>query len=228
MGDTMIEIVAIGGAVAVLLLIGLHRRIGGMPSRLWAIARDEIARARGADDARADEVLREVVGEKAERLLSGVRAYHDKIAADLRAQLAAAEVRARAAERAATDMTTALETATTLVRELRGMLDDQRAPRPALRKRAAAVDPDGPDDLANLANLPELPDDDDARATIDIGLPRLAADDDEPEEEMTQVAKRPLAGTTGAPNGLRLASLRKAIPPPPSSSRQRAREREPR
>jgi hypothetical protein len=202
----MIDVVGLGVAIAALLVtMSLHRRVVRLPSRLWSLARDEIEKGRAHDDARAEEALREAVAERAERLLSGLREHHEKSAADLRVQLGAAEARARAAERASADITTALETATTLVRELRAMLDERA--RAASRARAP---------VGAKVSMAEAADDDDERATIDIGLPRLDDGDDEPEE-LTQVAQRPVAGTSGAPNGLR---LRQAIPPPPSSTRK--------
>lgn len=210
----MTEAITIGTAVALLLLISLLiSRLTLTHARGLAAIRTELANARAGEaesrDARRD-ALREAAKVEAATLLAGLRAHHDQAQSDLRAQVASADIRARAAERAASDMKTGLETATALVRELRAILDTQRGHR---GPTSTSTQPDP------IADDP----DSDARKTIDMPRPRAGfLDDDEPEEELTRVAKRPPgAALTGVSNGFRLAASRAMKPPsiaPPGSA----------
>jgi hypothetical protein len=169
----MTDAIATGIAVTLLLLCALHWKLAGLPARLWGLAqnaRDELDRARAADDARAQKALAEAVSARAGVLLAGVRQYQEQMAAGFRKQIADAELRARVADRNAVDTATALETATSLVRGLRTTLDGLgelpalvREAREARRRRRGGTLPP-PEDAAP-------PEPDDNRKTIEIPAP---------------------------------------------------------
>lgn len=192
-----------GLVLALLLLCAILRRLSYLPAALRAHARKEREEA----EARALGAMQEAVAGRVGTAVTAIRQYQEQIAAGLRVQVAGAEARARASERRAADVSTALEAASTLVRELRGVLDRAVGTGGAV-ERSGGKPPDG----------------DGERETIDMGgratplLPAAQAggDGDEPEEEPTQVATRPRGGTNGA---------RACVPP--SAQRSGAREASP-
>ena len=186
-------------AVTLRLLSGLYWLFASMPDRVFRIARNELARAYADDEAAAEQALREAADRRIAPLIQGLKQAHEQATADLRRQLADAELRARLAERHAADTSTALEAAATLTRELRAAID-------ALAKvhaRAAEATEDV----------------EEGRKTVEMKPSSLAeADDagwDDPEEHTKVFAPKPAAiaalhasrRPTGAP--------RTAIPPPP-------------
>ena len=172
----MTDAIATGLAVTLLLLCGLYWKLAGMPSRLWGIARNELARARHEDDVEAHKALQETADAKVGALIAGLRQYQQQIAADYRKQIADAELRARVAERNAVDTSTALETATALVREVRATLDGL-GELPAFLREAREAREAGP--LAEVganrgpapANDAAAGETDESRKTIEIKPP---------------------------------------------------------
>lgn len=222
----MTDAMATGLAVALLLLCGLYWKIADLPGRLWGVARNELGKARASDDAETQRALQEAADARVGALVAGVRQYQQQIAADFRRQVADAELRARVAERNAADTTTALETATALVREVRATLDglgelpallrEAREAREAPdRRRPGAPDARG----AAAEGGAATGEPDDSRKTIEIApsAPRAPAaaapapaggiDDeggwDDPEER-TKVFPSERAGPTRRPPGLAL------------------------
>lgn len=170
----------LGFVLVLVLLVGIHLRLAGLPTRL---KREIEARAR-ADAAASEQAAAKRAGDE---LVVGVAAAAGELRAgvgELR-KLQSAWVDLLIEQRAYTSELHALARAAA---DRRGQEDDQRAtvemPRPAAARTPPALD----------------------------------VDEGEPEEELTQVASRPIAGTPSAPNGLRLPS-RAAIPPPPASRR---------
>jgi hypothetical protein len=107
-----------GLALALALLIAIHRRLSGLPLAVWALARRE----REANATKALDAMKEEVAARAGLAVVAIRRYEEQIGATFRAQVAEAETRARMAERRAADAATALEAAAVLVRELRLVL----------------------------------------------------------------------------------------------------------
>jgi hypothetical protein len=105
------------------LLAALYWKLTGMPACLWSLARDELAKTHADDDRAAQKALREATDARAGTLLASLRQYEEQTAAQFRRQIADAEIKAREAQRSAMNTGAALETATTLVRELRATLD---------------------------------------------------------------------------------------------------------
>ena len=123
---TVIVIVCLGAALNLALFVALHRRLDALPARVLALAKAE--RAEG--EARALASLGEAASAKVATITLSLRGYEEQIADRAREALAAAEIRARLAERRSNDAATALGAASQLVRELRRMLLDL-SPRPA-------------------------------------------------------------------------------------------------
>jgi len=178
----IIAVVCLGAGLHLTLFVATYRALAALPERVWKLAQAE----RTATEARALTALQEVAATKVGSLVLGLRAYHDQFETHLRAQVAEAEVRARVAERRSLDAGTALDAASTLVAELRGLVEDL----PRLLARAAVQHA--------VEGTPTLPPKRDAgadpapdHATIEGGH---ADDADEPEEERTHVAPRPLPG----------------------------------
>jgi hypothetical protein len=166
-----------GLALALVLLIAIHRRLSRLPLAVWSLARRE----REAEAPKALDAMREAVAVKAATSVIAIRQYEENIAASFRAQMAEAEMRARIGERRAVDVVTALQAATTLVHELRAALDALPA-SPGMR----AVPPS------------TLPAGDGERETTETpivrsrDLPSAVAEEDDPEgDDLTRVEKRP-------------------------------------
>ena len=125
----MNDATATGIAVVLVLICGLYWKLAGMPARLWGVARAELAREHAANDLAVQKALGETVEARAGALLSGLRQYQEQLAANLRRQVQDAELRARVADRHATDTGTTLEAATVLLRELRSTLRELHSQR---------------------------------------------------------------------------------------------------
>ncbi len=99
--------------------VALQRRLSALPHAVLALVRKE----RAHDGGRLLDVMKEAVAARSGQAVIAIQTCQEQIAQSLRAQIAEAETRARIAERRALDTATALEAATTLVRELRATLD---------------------------------------------------------------------------------------------------------
>jgi hypothetical protein len=112
-----------GLAVTLALVFALHRRLDGLPLRIWSIAKKE----RAQDEGAAVTALQEATAARVGPIVSSLRTYHEQLAASSRAQVADAEMRARVAERRSSDAGVALDAASALVRELRALRDAELA-----------------------------------------------------------------------------------------------------
>jgi hypothetical protein len=115
----LVFLLVAGLGLALVLLIALHHRISSLPFALWSEARRE----REDTAPKALDAMKEAVAAKVGNSLIALQRYEDNIAGIFRAQVADAETRARVAERRAADTSSALQAATTLLRELREVLD---------------------------------------------------------------------------------------------------------
>ncbi len=114
-------LIAVGLVLTPALLLLLYRRLGALPLAVSAaVQRSSSTRDR---EDRALDAMAEAVAAKSGRAVMAIHAYQEQMVDSLRAQVADAEVRARAAERRAADATRALGAAADLVRELHGALD---------------------------------------------------------------------------------------------------------
>jgi len=171
-----------GLALAVALLVAIHRKL------------DIDRRERPRDDATALAALRRAATVEVATITAALRAYEEHVAEQYQQMVAASETRARVAEQRSSDAGVALSAASDLVRELRAALDGLAVHPvvdigpPAAAGAAFAADPD------------------DARRTVPMGARAASDDHDEPEEELTAVTHRPIAGTAGTVRGLRLTS----------------------
>jgi hypothetical protein len=180
-------------ALVVALLIALHRAVHRLPLAIWSIARRE----RSQDDGRSLDAMKEAVAARAGQALIAVQTYQDQLANSLRAQLAEAETRARIAERRASDTVTALEAASTLVRDLRAAIDAAAGlarelrtglPRPALPATLPSSTP---------PPAPHVEAEDPDRKTTEMPsppAPQSVNDNDDGgfgDDEETRVANRP-------------------------------------
>jgi hypothetical protein len=227
------SIVDVGLVLGLALALGwlalIQRRLAALPLAVWRVARQEYT----VDDAKAHAALQAVTTAKVGTLVAGLRTYHDELAANLRAEAGAADLRARVVERRTLEVGVALDTAATLVRELRSALDRVSAPafapadaqgdpheRKTVEARLAppAVAPPGsvealpPEPAQKAAGLSRpqstRPHPPPRRQTI-LGIPPPAApavpEEDRPsEEEVTRVAQRPELDPAGT--GQRSAS----------------------
>jgi hypothetical protein len=216
-------------AIAALLLYAgalllIRSWINATPARLWAIAKQE----RERDEHRELSALQEATAVKVGAITRSLRDYDEQIAAEVRAQVAAAEMRARTAEarargaeREASEATSMLAVVSELLRDVRATHQGLGELPPLVAALRAMVSPGGPAPAA----APEI-ETEEARQTIEMKPPASCApppddatgDDDQPDEEMTKVAARPAAHMLAAPSssGLRLAPARAAVPPPAS------------
>jgi hypothetical protein len=194
-------------------LVLIRSWIAATPVRLWAIAKQD----RERDERRDLDALQEATAAKVGAITRALREYEEQIAADFRAQVAAAETRARTAEtrariaeREASDATSVLTIASELLRDVRAAHQGLgELPALVAELRAKATAPAAP-------AAPEG--DEETRKTVEMRppasctpAPAAAAEGDEPEEEMTQVAPRP-AALPASSSGLRI-SPRAAVPP---------------
>jgi hypothetical protein len=173
-----------GLALALVLLVALHYRLGDLPFHVWSLARRE----READAPKALDLMKEAVAAKAGVAVLSIQRHEEGLAAGYRAQVAEVEMRARVGERRAADTATALAAATTLVRELRQALD--RLPQGTM--------PEAQD----TARKPATPEAASREHLSPHGGPPLvsAAPHEEErlsEDELTRVADRPRSGCLG-------------------------------
>jgi hypothetical protein len=215
-------------AIAALLLYAgalllIRSWINATPARLWAIAKQE----RERDEHRELSALQEATAVKVGAITRSLRDYDEQIAAEVRAQVAAAEMRARTAEARARGAEREASEATSMLAVVSELLRDVRATHqglgelPSLVAALRAMTKAGPAPAAATGIETE-----EARQTIEMNPPASCApapddatgDDDQPDEEMTKVAARPAAHMLAAPSsgGLRLAPARAAVPPPAS------------
>jgi hypothetical protein len=202
---------AVAGVVlAFVLLLTLHLRIGRLPRALHAVARKERTQEGGA----LLDAMKEAVATRSGQAVIALQAHQDQLAQSLRAQVAEAEARARAAEHRAADteaslgkafvvlceLRTTLDTAWTVIRELDALL--QRVPVATGPQAARRPEPAAP--ATTRRELAEtIPD------------PEGDFDDD---DEMTRVAERPvIVATSRIPAASRERTSARSITPPGSS-----------
>jgi len=136
-----------GLALVVVLLVAIYRRLGALPIALRA----QVKRERAVGQAQALTALQEAAAAKVGPITASIRAYEEGAATRYREEVAAAEVRARMAERRASNAVPVLGAASELVRDLRRTLDDVLALGPQVAaRRSAAVTP-VPDSGARVA-----------------------------------------------------------------------------
>jgi hypothetical protein len=196
-------------ALAVLVLavvLAIYRALRRLPLAVWSI----VKRERNQDDGRALDTMKEAVAVRAGQAVIAIQTYQEQIAHSLRAQIAEAETRTRIAERRAADTATALEAASTLVRELRAALEAASGLTRELGAQLSAAPPRPPlpSTMPPSAPPPGLPADrlagveDTDRKTIEMPSPPASASgispvDDEggfgDDAEQTRVADRPAA-----------------------------------
>ena len=213
---TDVQALAIGIAVLLVMVSGLYWKLTSVPARVWGVARAELAREHAANDLAVQAALGEAVKARAAALLSVVRQYHEQLAAELRRQAEDAQIKARVAERHATDTGTTVDAASELLREVRATLLDLQS----MRAASAAVAP-----ASDVAPEPEP---DDSRKTIQaparapaaepapaVELPPAASAVQPPpapavELPRASVVQRPPAGAVQRPAG--------AVQRPPSAA----------
>jgi hypothetical protein len=117
-------------ALVLALLVAIYLNVDSLPARVWAIAKRE----RAEDAAAAQAALQQLAAPRVAALVAALSECHAQSAAELRAQIAAAELRARLAERQAKDAGTSITIASERVRAGgRAALDRRRAARRADR-----------------------------------------------------------------------------------------------
>jgi small-conductance mechanosensitive channel len=117
--EIVIVIVCVGTGLNLALWGALCRRLDRLPAAFLARARRE----RREGEARALAVLQEEAAAKVGAITTSLRALEEQHEARSRDERAAAELRARVAERRAQEAAPALVPAVELVRELRAMID---------------------------------------------------------------------------------------------------------
>lgn len=134
-----------GLALALALLVWLHRKLDRLPPAIWSVAKKE----RGASETKALDLMKETVAQKAGQALIAIMTYHERVVAGLHDQIASTETRARVGERRASEAAAALSTATN---ELRALLDTETI---LFRERRASLDtvPELIGELSTLATL---------------------------------------------------------------------------
>jgi hypothetical protein len=143
-------------------LVVIQRRLHTLPRALLAVVRKE----RAEDASKLLDAMKEAVAARSAQAVIAIQTYHEQMAQSFRAQVAEAETRARVAERRALDTATALEAATTLVRELRATLDVSATLVRHLFHASAAAPPASSAAPAAPTALPEL--DDTERQTTEM------------------------------------------------------------
>jgi hypothetical protein len=205
-----VEIVILIGCVVLALNLALwaalFSKLNELPRSLGHLAERHDAEG----ERRGLTALQEAVASRVGMIVRALRNYEEQVAAGYRTQVADAEIRARLAERQASEAGVALEAASVLVRELRQVLDVEsrgaRAP-----SRSAPTLPEGRETVAmepadiDTARKPGNPEPASReRPSPRIGLASGVApaphDEDArlSEDEMTQVASRPLPGLLDA------------------------------
>jgi hypothetical protein len=183
--DIVTVVLCVGLALALALLVAAHRRLDGLPLRIWSIAKRERDEREGA----AVTALQEATAARVGPIVSSLRSYHEQIAATLRVQVADAEMRARVAERRSSEAGVALRAASELVREARALRDDLARLLPAgvIPARALAAEPAEARAAPLLPPAPRAPDADSA----DSGAWSHEARPSDADGEHTRVGPRP-------------------------------------
>ncbi len=188
-----------GLVVALALIASLQRRV---ESQLRALPQAVSSAVKREREETGDKPFDPA---KATALVAGIRDYHDKLAAHWRTELGDAELRTRMTERRASDAGVALDTAVTLVREAREMVDilvPLKAAAPPVSAEpshvAAGLGP-RPGGSATKSGKPHPP----PRKQTLLGIlppPPVAMSNDEDrpsEEEVTKVAPRAVIEAMG-------------------------------
>ena len=117
--ETVIAVVCLCAGLNLALWGALYHKLAGLPAAFLAQARRDRSEAEG----RAMVVLQEAAASKVGGITLALRALEEQTLARHRDERAAAELRARVAERRASEALPALGAAQDLVRELRSVLD---------------------------------------------------------------------------------------------------------
>ncbi len=120
----VIVVVCVGTGINLALWGALYVRLDGLPLRIWSMAKRE----RTDGESAALTLLQERTAAKVGAIVKSLREYEEHVAASFRAQVAEAQVRARVVERQSSEAGVALSAASALVRDLRALRDDERAP----------------------------------------------------------------------------------------------------
>ena len=115
-------IVVVGLALVLAVQIAIHLRIAGIPARIAAMKQVAEGRARPEADA-----FQEALARRLNLIVRGIQGYHDQIAEDFRAQVAAGEQRARLAEAKRGDATSVAPELRALARDMAVIAAELRA-----------------------------------------------------------------------------------------------------
>jgi hypothetical protein len=221
--ETLIVVTVVSAALNLALWGVVYHKLRHLPPSVWRVAQRE----RLAEAACALDTLQTMAAARLGALLVGVQTYHSEMATLLNAERAAADGRARILERRASEAGIALDTATTLVREARALLDDlqgtlARASAPVRVERTRAPDVDDDSSRATVEMTGILPtrepgapapvSRDHLGSRTGRALPPSNEDGLLPEDDETTVRDHPLPGIRT------LASVRKA-PDAPGGAR---------
>jgi hypothetical protein len=215
----VILFVCLGAALNLALGAALWRSVAGLPAAFLALARRE--RAEG--EARALTVLEEMAARRVGAITSSLQALEEQQIERNRNEIAAAEVRARVAERRATDTAPVLAAASELVRELRRTLDELGRTLEGLGGLLAVVQVAS--DMAHAAPATPMPDSG-ARKVAGEGGAQAAARETVPagpasDRRTLETAPPPGCALSPIPPGeeddddCTLVATRPAIRPPP-------------
>ncbi len=203
-------LVVVGLALVLALQIAIHLRLAGIPARIATLKAVTEDRARPEADA-----FQEALARRLNLILRGIQGYHDQIAEDFRAQVAAGEQRARLAERQRADTVGVASDLRTLARDMAGIAAELRALQGDFAELVCAAAearsplPQAAPPASKEAAAPAAADDPDERKTIEMPppascapaerrpkLPRANADEeaddagwDDPEEKTKLFAK---------------------------------------
>jgi hypothetical protein len=117
--EIVIAIVCVSAGLNLALWGALWNKLAGLPAAIQA----EVRRERREGEARALTVLQEAAAARVGSITLALRSLEEQESARHRAELGAAETRARVAERRVSEVLPALGAASDLVRELRALLD---------------------------------------------------------------------------------------------------------
>jgi hypothetical protein len=227
-------IVVVGLALVLAVQVAIHLRIAGIPARIAAMK--QVAEGRGRPEA---DAFQEALARRLNLIVRGIQGYHDQIAEDFRAQVAAGEQRARLAEAKRGDAAGVAPELRALARDMAAIASELRALQGDFAElvcnaaEAKAAPPSAVEPTSKEAPAPEDPDE---RKTIEMAPPTScappvaaandASDDegwDDPEEQTKLFAKdappavlfpiRPAVIVGGIVKGGR--ALRHALRPPP-------------
>jgi hypothetical protein len=189
------------------------RKLDGLPGALRRIA------ARERDDAAG--AMKEAVAKRAGEALVAIRGHEQQLDQSLRLQLADAEARARVAERRAADTATALEAASTLVRDLRAALDSAAGLTLALAAQGSARPPGPPRPTSQPSEAPPAADEPTARDTLEMGAPPAppVASANEDEDSVDDGANTTVGDRSAA---LKLVQRGRLIPAPGAGAKPRS------